>query len=77
MQFHIKVGDDGKCTTKGVGTVSFKRESSSLLHFRNVMYVPILKKSLVSLVVLEYKGCDVVLNIGKAYLKHSASGQVK
>lgn len=32
MQFHIELGDDGKYLTRGVGTISFERESSSSLH---------------------------------------------
>lgn len=76
MQFHIELGDDDKYMTKGVGTVSFKRESGSL-HLKNVMYVPTMKKTLVLLVVLEDKLYDVMFSKGKAYLKHSALGQVK
>lgn len=48
MQFHIELGDDGRYMTKGVGTVAFKRESGSLLHLNNVMYVLGLNKNLVS-----------------------------
>jgi len=77
MQFHIELGYDGICMTKGVGTMSFKREFGSLLHLNNVMYLPRLKKNLVSITILEDIGYDVVFNKGKAYLKHFASGQVK
>jgi len=45
-------------------------ELDSNLHLKNVMYVYVLKKNLVSIVVLEDKGYDVVFSRGKAYLKH-------
>lgn len=41
------------------------------------MYVPDLKKNLVSVVVLEDKRYDLVFGRGKAYLKHVAIIQVK
>ena len=41
------------------------------------MYVPSLKKNLVSVVVLEERGYDVVFSKEKAYLKHVATRQVK
>jgi len=63
--------------TKGVGTMTFKREFVSLLHLNNVMYVPGLKKNLVLVATIEDKGYDVVFNKGKGYLKHYALGQVK
>jgi len=77
MQFHIELGDYGSYMTKGVGTVSFNRESSFLNHLKNVMYVPGLKKNLVSVRILKDKGYDVVFNKGKAYLKHYSSRKVK
>lgn len=72
MQLHMKLGDDGRYMTKGLGTISFKREFSSLLHLNNVIYVPGLKKNLLSIIVLEDKGCDVVFSKGKAYLNNFA-----
>ena len=43
----------------------------------NVMYVPGLKKNLVSVAMLENKGYDVVFSKGKAFLRHIAMGQTK
>ena len=36
---HIKIGDDGWYNTKGIGTVTFKRESVSHVHLKYSMYV--------------------------------------
>lgn len=77
MQVHIELGDNGKYTTKGVGTVSFERESGNSLLLRDVLYVPGLTKNLVSVATLEDKGYDVIFNRGKAYLKHLAFGSMK
>jgi len=40
------------------------------------MFVPGLKKNLVSIVVLEDCGYDVIFCKGKAFLRHIATGQV-
>ncbi len=41
------------------------------------MYMPRLKNNLVSVVMLEDKGYDVVFSKGKAFLRHIATGQTK
>ena len=41
------------------------------------MYVPVLKKNLVSIAMLEDHGYDVILSEGKAFLYHKATRQVK
>ena len=41
------------------------------------MHFPGLKKNLVSVVMLEDKGYDVVLSDGKAFLRHKKMGQTK
>lgn len=50
------------------GTVTFERESGNPFLLKNVMHVPGLKKNLVSVVMLEDKGYDVVFSEGKAFL---------
>ena len=40
----------------------------------DVMYVPGLKKNLVSVTMLEEKGYDVVFHKGNAFLRHVATG---
>ena len=41
------------------------------------MYVPGLKKNLVSITVLEEHGYDVIFSKGKVFLRHIATRQVK
>jgi len=63
--------------SRGVGTISFERESGSSLHLSDVLYVLGLKKNLVLVATLEDKGYGVIFNRDKAYLKHLAFGLVK
>jgi hypothetical protein len=77
LRMHIEMGDDGQYSATGIGTITFQRDSCKPLQLKNVMHVPGLKKNLVSVAMLEDRGCDVVFSGGKAYLRHKATGQVK
>jgi len=77
LQMCIEMGDDGKYRVSGEGTVVFQREHGSPLTLTNVKYVPSLKKNLVSIIMLEDKGYDVVFSKGKAFLRHIGTGQTK
>lgn len=77
LKMHIEMGDDGKYNVLGVGTVAFQREHGAPLIWTDVKYVPGLKKNLVSVTMLEKKGCDVVFSKGKAFLRHIATGHTK
>eukprot|EP00253_Pinus_taeda_P016608 PITA_16608 len=70
LQIRIEMGDDGKYRVLGEGMVVFQREHGSPLTLSNVMYVPGLKKNLVSIAMLEDKGYDVVFSLGKVFLRH-------
>lgn len=59
---------------RGVGTISFQKESGNSLHLRDVLYVPGLRKNLVSVATLEDEGYDIIFSRGKAYLQHLVSG---
>ena len=43
----------------------------------DVLYVPGLRKNLVSIAMLEDHGYDVIFRKGKVFLKHIATGRVK
>ena len=73
FQIWIKMGDDGKYCVSGEGMIVFKREHGSPITISNVMYVPGLKKNLVSIVMLEDKGYAVVFSLGKVFLRHIAT----
>lgn len=73
MHFHIELGDDRRYLAKGAGTVRFEMESRNPLYLRDVLYIPGLKKYLVSVATLENKGYEIIFSKGKAYIKPSIS----
>ena len=77
LQMHIEMGDDRKYSVTGLSTINFQREHGAPLTLKNAMYVPGLKKNLVSISMLEDRGYDVIFSKGKAFLRHIATGQVK
>ena len=55
----MKLGDDYQYPIKGVGEASYKLESRKHLKIKDVLYVPSLKKNLLSILGLEEKGFRV------------------
>eukprot|EP00253_Pinus_taeda_P002543 PITA_02543 len=70
LQMHIEMGNDEKYSVSGVGTVALQREHGALITLTDMKYVPGLKKNLLSIAMMEEKGCDVVLSKGKVFLRH-------
>ena len=77
LQILIGMGNDEKYSVSGVGTVIFQREHRSRITLTDVKYVPGLKRNLVSIVMLEDRGYDVVFSKGKVFLRHIITRQVK
>jgi len=69
LKMRIEMGDDGRYSVLGVGTVAFQREHGAPLTLTNVMYVLGLKKNLVLVTMLEDKGYDVVFSKEKGIPK--------
>jgi hypothetical protein len=65
---HIKMGDNGRYSVNGIGTITFQRDSGQPFQLKNVMHVPGLNKKMVSIAMLEDRGYDVFFSGGKAYL---------
>ena len=65
---HIEMGDDGRYSATGIGTISFEREFGKPFRLKEVMHVPGLKHNLISMAILEDKEYDVVFSKGKAFL---------
>ena len=74
---HIEMGDDGRYSATGIGTIFFERESGKPFILKEVMHVPGLKKNLISVAMLEDKGYDVVFSEGKAFLRSKATGETR
>ena len=77
LQMHIEMGDDGRYSATGIGTITFERESGIPFLLKNVMHFPGLKKNLVSVAMLEDKGYDVVFSEGKSFLRYKTTVQTK
>jgi hypothetical protein len=52
----VELGDDKCYKIEGVGSISFKLEYGARLHVDEILYVPGLKKNLLSIATLEDKG---------------------
>jgi hypothetical protein len=62
------LGDDRVVKAVGSGTVSFQRESLPPMLLREVLYVPGLKKNLVSVSAIEERGYEVLFRDGQVLL---------
>jgi hypothetical protein len=56
---HVVLGDNTKYNVKGVGTSTFQLDSNIPLQLSEVLYVPGMKRNLVSISALEDKGYKV------------------
>lgn len=77
LQMHIKMGDDGKYNVTRYGTITFQKEHEAPLTLKNVMYVPMLKKNLVSVAMLENRDYDVIFSKGKGIPLTQSHGSSK
>jgi hypothetical protein len=65
---HVELGDEKCYKIEGVGSISFKLESGARLYVDEVLYVPRLKKNLLSVAILEDKGYWVIFKDRNALL---------
>ena len=52
----VKLGDDYQYPIKGSGVASYKLKSRISIKMKDVLYVPVLKKNLLSIFALDAKG---------------------
>lgn len=64
----VIIGDDASYSMKGVGTSSLHLDSSISLQLNDVLFVPGIKRNLVSISALEDKGYQVAFSEGKVLL---------
>jgi hypothetical protein len=64
----FELGNDKCYKIEGVASISFRLESRARLHIDEVLYVPGIKKNLLSIATLEDKGYWVILKDRKALL---------
>ena len=64
----IEVGDDSTYKIEGVGSTSLQLDSCTVRHINDILYVPGLKKNLLSIASLEDKGHRVLFMDKKLFL---------
>jgi hypothetical protein len=64
----VVLGDDRVVKVVGSGTTSFQRESLPPMLLRDVLYVPGLKKNLISISTIEERGYEVLFHDGQVLL---------
>jgi hypothetical protein len=64
----VKLGDDYQYPIKGVGEASYKLNSGKLMKMKEVLYVPGLKKNLLSISALDKKGFRVAFIDGQVLM---------
>ena len=61
----MKLGDDYQYPIKGSGEDSYKLDSKKSLNMKDVLYVQVLKKNLLSISALDAKGIRISLSMSK------------
>jgi hypothetical protein len=65
---NVKLGDDYQYPIKGVGEASYKLDSGKAMRMKDVLYVPGLKKNLLSISTLDEKGFRVAFVDGEVLM---------
>jgi hypothetical protein len=60
VRIDISLGDNRVVTVAGIGTVSFRRENLPPISFTDVLFVPGMKKNLISVATLQDRGLGVL-----------------
>jgi len=77
LKMRIEMGDDERYNVSGVGIIAFQREHGAPITLTDMKYVPILKRNLILVMVLEDRGGDVLFSKRKVFIRHIAMRQVK
>jgi hypothetical protein len=70
---HVELGMGTKHAVKGSRTVPFWMESGGMLRVMDVLWVPELRRSVLSVSMIEKKGFDVAFQDGQALIKPRGS----
>ena len=73
----INMGSDQSCKTVGIGSVRIKMHDGVVRTLVNVRHIPDLRKGLISLGMLESKGCKVVAIGGVLKVVHGSTVVMK
>ena len=64
----MELGDGSTLDIKGVGSTIIQLDSGTLINVGEILYVPGLKKNVISVIVLEDKGFSVTFSKGKVLI---------
>jgi hypothetical protein len=70
---HVVLGYDAKYNVRGVGTSTFQLDLDMKLKLEKVLYVPGMKRNLVSIFALEDKGYKITFSEGRVLAWHKDS----
>jgi hypothetical protein len=70
---HVVLGDNARYNVKGVGTSTFQLDSDMHHQLSEVLYVPGMKRNLVSIYALKDKGYNVTFFEGRVLSWHKDS----
>jgi hypothetical protein len=76
-EMHVEFGMGTMHALKGFGIVSFQMESGGTMRVHYVLWVPELKRSVISISMIEKKGFDVAFQDGKALIMPIGSSSDK
>ena len=68
MRLDIELGDNTNYNAAGLGTIAFRKGLDDLLEVKDVLYVPGLKKNLLSISQIEDKGMVVTFVGGRVLI---------
>ena len=74
LELEVVLGDDTVVRAVARGTIRFDRESMEPMLLMDVLYVPGMKKNLVSVSMIEDRGFDVYVLDGKVHIFPKAVG---
>jgi hypothetical protein len=77
MDLLIEMGNNAKCRAACLGAVTFQRESGKPLMVKDVLYVPCMKKNMISVSGLEGRGYVVSFQDGRVYIRPKDSKVAK
>ena len=66
----VTIGDDSAHPVKGVGTCTIKLESGMEIQLKDVLYVPEIKRNLISISALKDNGYKITFMNGKVLAWH-------
>jgi hypothetical protein len=74
---YVELGMGTKHVVQGCGTVSFQMESSGILQVTNVLWVPELRRSVLSILAIDKNGYEVLFQDGHALIMLRGSSSDK